>query len=197
MDGRPWYYSNIPWPTRYSNRQRLGVRGTRSAPSSTGGSPRSWEKGVSIMVWKTYLVVASCSAHFLPHQSSYSELLECAAHRPWTCHQERQRRHAFRSGSPGFSLGLTVWYGFREVQVDGVGPVGERSMKTGSRVRKRRNDTQAGSENAWGSINSGPRLSKSPTPTRPSSTHCDPPATASNEQTDEAERLGWSGNRSL
>ena len=64
-------------------------------------------------------------------------------------------------------------------------------MKTGLRVRKRRNDTQAGSENAWGNpdrslrfrtINSGPRLFKSPTPTRPSSTHCDPPATASKEQ---------------
>ena len=77
-------------------------------------------------------------------------------------------------------------------------------MKTGCRVRKRRSDTQAGSENVWGSpdqslrfqtinVNSGPCLSKLPTPTCPSSTHCDPPATASNEQTNEAERLGWSG----
>ena len=62
-----------------------GVHEARLQASLTGGSPRSWEEGVSIMVWKTYLVVANCSAHFLPHRSSYSELLECAAHRPWTC----------------------------------------------------------------------------------------------------------------
>ena len=73
LDGRPWYYSNIPWPTRYSNRQRLGVRGTRSAPSLTGGSPRSWEKGVSIMVWKTYLVVTVAPTFYR------------IGHRTWDC----------------------------------------------------------------------------------------------------------------
>ena len=51
----------------------------------------------------------------------------------------------------------------------------------------------------FSNFNLGPHrhFSKSPTPTRSSSSHRDPPTTTSNEQTDETQRLDWSWSRSL
>ena len=153
LDGRPWYYSNIPWPTRYSNRQRLGVRGTRSGPSLTGGSPRSWEKGVSIVVWKTYLVVANCSAHFLPHRSSYLGLLEVRpiALGPVTKSDNadtRSGQYTSRSDQRRWlcaaKVDRVVHSGFWEVQVHGVGPVKRKRENPfrGGGVRKKGNNQE-------------------------------------------------------
>ena len=118
------------------------------------------------MVWKTYLVVANCSAHFLPHRSSYLGLLEVRpiALGPVTKSDNADTRsgqytRVDQTNSVGCALPkLTVWY----IVVSGKfkfmalvqwnGSVKTRSEEKGcAKKGTTKNNTAGPCSNVWGS----------------------------------------------